>query len=396
MREKVLASFNALKNYCEQEGFKGYDPYDGLNSKVFQIIPFLKENRIARLFWIQLFKKSFLNLRPIFLVEKEYNPKGLGLFLSGYCNLYSIEQKGEYLSKIKFLAEKILSLQSKGWSGACWGYNFDWQARAFFQPKNYPTVVVSAFIGYALLDAYDILKDEKLLITARSVCDFILKDINRTYDKDGNFAFSYSPSDKTQVFNASLLGSRMLARVYSYTKEDHLIQEAKKSVSFCCKYQRQDGSWTYSTLPFHQWIDNFHTGYNLECISEYQKYSGDVSLKSNIENGLYYYLNTFFTTDGIPKYFNDKIYPIDIHASAQLVVTLYRLNVLKKNLSLVNKVLGWTIDNMQDVDGYFYYQKGKYNTSRIPYMRWAQSWMFFSLSFYLKEIAKANNLVYTQ
>lgn len=388
MKEKILASFNSLKHYCEQEGFKGYDPYDGLNSRFFQSISLTKKNRIVRLFWIQLFKKLPINLRPLFLIEKDYNPKGLGLFLSGYCNLYSIEQKPEYLTHINHLADKILSLQSPGWSGSCWGYNFDWQARAFFQPKYTPTVVASTFIGYALLDAYDILKDEKLLDTARSICDFILKDLNKTYDQDGDFAFSYSPLDKTQVFNASLLGSRMLAKVYSYTKEEYLIKEAKKSVAFCCKYQKQDGSWSYGTLPFHQWVDSFHTGYNLECINEYQKYSCDTSFNQNIEKGLTYYLNTFYTAEGIPKYYNNKIYPIDVHSSAQLVVTLYRLYKLQSNLPIVNEVLNWTIDNMQDPKGYFYYQKNKYNTSRIPYIRWAQSWMFFSLSFYLREFSQ--------
>src|SRR5258708_26250959 len=146
INEKISASFNALKTYCEQENFKGYDPYDGLNSRFFQSLSFLKNISLARLSWIQLFKKSPFNLRSLFSIEKDYNPKGLGLFLSGYCNLYSIEPKREYLDKINFLLEKIISLQSQGWSGACWGYNFDWQARAFFQPKFTPTVVASTFI----------------------------------------------------------------------------------------------------------------------------------------------------------------------------------------------------------------------------------------------------------
>ena len=29
----MLTSFKKLKQYCEDEGFKGWDPYDGLNSK---------------------------------------------------------------------------------------------------------------------------------------------------------------------------------------------------------------------------------------------------------------------------------------------------------------------------------------------------------------------------
>ncbi len=382
---KIEASFGKLKTYIEKENYKGWDPYDGLNSKFFNAIPLVYRSRFIRLAWIQSFKRLPLNLRNILGVKKDYNPKGLGLFLSGYCNLYTIEPKEEYLVKINFLIDKILSLQTEGWSGSCWGYNFDWQARAFFQPKFTPTVVASTFIGYALLDAYDILKDEKLLKIARSICDFILKDLNRTYDDKGNFAFSYSPLDNTQVFNASLLGSRMLARVYSYTSEKELIDEAKKSVQFCVDYQQKDGAWAYGTLPFHQWIDNFHTGYNLECISEYMKYSGDTTYEKNIEIGLEYYLNTFFTKDGKSKYYNTSLYPIDIHAPAQLIITLYRLGILKEQKELIDKVLKWTIENMQDKEGYFYYQIKKRFNSKIPYIRWAQSWMFFSMSFYLKE-----------
>jgi len=389
MKNKIENSFNKLKNYCEKEDFKGWDPYDGLNSKVLHAIPLVYKSRFIRLAWIQTFKRLPFNLRTIFGIDKDYNPKGLGLFLSGYCNLYKDNPKDEYLTRIHYLIKKIISMETKGWSGSCWGYNFDWQARAFFQPKFTPTVVASTFIGYALLDAYDILKDEKLLKIARSICDFILKDLNRTYDNKRNFAFSYSPLDNTQVFNASLLGSRMLARVYSYTKEKELIEEAKKSVQFCVDYQQENGAWSYGTLPFHQWIDNFHTGYNLECISEYMEYSGDLEYKENIELGLKYYLATFFTEDGKSKYYNKSLYPIDIHAPAQLIVTLSRLRVLTKNKVLVDNVLNWTISNMQDEKGYFYYQIKKRFNSKIPYIRWAQAWMFFSMSLYMKEVKNA-------
>ena len=34
-----IASFIKLKHYCEKEGYKGWDPYDGLNSRVFQALP---------------------------------------------------------------------------------------------------------------------------------------------------------------------------------------------------------------------------------------------------------------------------------------------------------------------------------------------------------------------
>jgi len=79
--------FDRLKQYCEQEEFKGYDPFDGLNSKLFQSIPFVRSNSFFRLAWIQFFKQCPVNFRPVVGVKKDDNPKGLGLFLSGYCNL---------------------------------------------------------------------------------------------------------------------------------------------------------------------------------------------------------------------------------------------------------------------------------------------------------------------
>lgn len=381
---KIKHSFNALKSYCETEEFKGWDPYDGLNSWVIQKT-FFGKSRFLRLAWIQLFKRSPVNMRPLFGVDKAYNPKGLGLFLTGYCNLYKIENKESYLKQINVLAHQLIQLKTEGYSGACWGYNFDWQARAFFQPKYTPTVVATTFISEALIEAYKITNNKEYLETAISAADFVLKDLNKSYDAEGDFTFSYAPLDRTQVFNAGLLGAKLLCLVYRYTKDETLIASAKKVVSYVCKMQKNDGSWTYGTLAFHQWIDNFHTGYNLECISVYKQVSGDSSFDNHLEIGMAYYLNTFFTPEGISKYYNNQTYPIDIHAPAQLVVTLSRFGNFNKNQELIDRVLNWTIDNMQSPKGYFYYQIKKQITSKTPYMRWAQAWMFYAFSYYLLE-----------
>lgn len=384
---QVRESFNKLKAYCEKEDFKGWDPYDGLNSWVIQNT-LLGKSRFFRLAWIQLFKRNPINLRRLFGVKKAYNPKGLGLFLIGYCNLYKIEKREEYLKQINLLATQIIELKTEGYSGACWGYNFDWQARAFFQPKYTPTVVATTFISEALLEAYEITNNKLYLDTVISASKFVLNDLNKSYDNDGNYTFSYSPLDNTQVFNAGLLGAKLLSLVYQYTKDETLLQSAKKVVSYVCNKQKEDGSWTYGTLPFHQWIDNFHTGYNLECIHIYRKISNDISYDEHLKTGMDYYLNTFFTPEGMSKYYNNQTFPIDIHAPAQLIVTLSKFGNFNENKNFIDKVLIWTINNMQSPQGYFYYQKKKLVTSRISYIRWAQSWMFYAFSFYLLETSE--------
>lgn len=383
MRKPLPEVFYSLKRYCEKEGFKGYDPYDGLNSRLFQAIPWVRSNRFLRLAWIQFFKRSPLNFRPLVGVSKDYNPKALGLFLSGYCLLYKKDHETVYLEKIRLLSDAILELVSKGYSGACWGYNFDWQARAFFQPKFTPTVVATSFVGAALLDAYEITGEKRLLDAARSACDFIMKDLHKTHDAEGDYCYSYSPLDKTVVFNASLLGSRLLSRVYKITGETALRDAARHSVAFCCKHQQQNGAWAYGFLHFHQWVDNFHTGYNLECITAYMENCNDSSFQPVVDKGFDYYRKTFFTEEGMPRYYNDKTYPIDIHATAQMVITYDRLHQLNRLGTDVERVLNWSVDHMFSPRGYFYYQKNKLVSSRISYIRWAQAWMFYALATYL-------------
>jgi len=310
----------------------------------------------------------------------------LGLFISGYCHLFSLDPKEEYKEIINNLADKVMGLRLEGWSGNCWGYNFDWQARAFYQPKNTPMIVPTAYVANGLLDAYDLLKDSKFLEVAISATDFIAKDLNKI-EQDDLFAFSYSPLDNTMVFNASLMASQVLARVESYTGDHKYSDDASRSVHNCINFQNDDGSWAYGTKPYHQWVDNFHTGYNLECIADYIKFSGERIDSKVIENGVNFYLDTFFDKTGRYKYYSDTLYPLDINNAAQLIVTLSKLGKLEPNLHLVNNVLDWTIGNMQNNKGYFYYQKHRLYNIKIPYMRWSQAWIFYALSIYLSEVS---------
>ena len=183
-----------------------------------------------------------------------------------------------------------------------------------------------------------------------------------------------------KVYNASLLGSKLLARIYSYTQNPELLPLAKASVNAVTKAQKDDGSWIYGEGPTQGWIDSFHTGFNLEALSEYSKFTGDDSVQSSINLGLQFYVDSFFTEKGVPKYYHNQTYPVDIHSPAQLAVTIDALDVQKNYAHLVDRVMSWTILNMQAADGYFFYQKKKLQSSKIPYMRWSQAWMMHALT----------------
>lgn len=394
--QNIINSFKSLKQYCENENFKGWDPYDGLNSKVFQALP-LKHLDIARLAWIQGFKRSPINFRKIFMVHKEHNAKGIGLFLLGYCNLYELALKDkttfgtkeELLSKINELANLLDRLKNPNFSGACWGYNFPWQSRRLFLfPKNTPTVVATTFCVEALFKAYDVTKNETYKSLALSAADFVMNDLNRTPHHSG-FLFSYSPyKGNNTVYNASLLGAKTLSLCYKYSGEKLHKDTAELAVRSACDGQLNDGSWCYGLLKTQSWIDGFHTGYNLDAISVYQNCTGDIQFKENLRKGFYYYIENFFEKTGIPKYYHNKMYPIDIHCPGQLFVTLSKLNEFENNKVLADKVINWTLQNMQSPKGFFYYQLKKVISSKISYMRWSNAFMFNAITYYIKENEK--------
>lgn len=391
----ITTSLKALKSYCEKELFKGWDPYDGLNSKIFQALPFFKNSALCRLVVIQGFKRCPFNLRRIAMVPKQHNAKGIGLFLSGYCNLYHAVKNNADLGKdlgslkdiekqINELAELLISMQSKGYSGACWGYNFDWQARRLFLfPRFTPTVVATNFCATALMEAYEITRNRRYLDIALTAANFVINDLHRT-EYEGGFLFSYSPLEGNDtVFNASLLGSRLLSYCYHYTKNEEYKRLAELSVKACCAGQKENGAWVYGMLPVQSWVDSFHTGYNLDGLIAYQELTGDSTYNGYIERGFSYYISKMFECDGTPKYYDNQMYPIDIHCPGQLIITLSRLHKFEQHRDLANKVMKWTVDNMQDKDGYFYYQLKKGISSKISYMRWSNAFMFNALSYYI-------------
>ena len=382
MNSQIKNSFLKLQSYLEKlpidERFKGVDPFDGLNSPIIKNT-FLGKSRIVRLAWVQFFKRNPFNFRKLVGIKKEENPQALAVFLSSYCKLYETQKSENQLEIINYLANRIIDLRLIKWSGACWSYPFAWQARAFYQPASTPLIIPTAYCVNALLDAFDVTQNEEYKNIALSSADFVLNDLNRS-EENNLFAFSYSPLDNSVVYNASLMASQVLARCYSYTKNLVYKETAHLSVKYCVNQQKENGSWTYGKKPFHQWIDNFHSGYNLTCLADYIKYCDDHRYDKHIELGLDYYLNQFFDKEGFSHYFTHNKYPLDLNNPAQLIITLLKMDRLQNNHTLVDNVMNYTIENMQSKKGWFYYQKNKWFTNRIVYLRWSNAWMFYAFS----------------
>ena len=384
MKQTIKDSIISLIDYCRINDWAGFDPYDALNSRVFNTLPFV-QNRICRLIFTQAMKRSPVNIRPICLIPEGQNPKGIALFCSALIilsNLRLLHNDEVILPLLK----RLIDLRSPKWAYYCWGYNFDWQSRGSLLPKYEPNIICTSFAGNALIDSYQKYEKTEYLDMAISAGQFILQGLNITGNKD-ELCFSYTPYDRNQVHNANLLGAAFLSRLYSITGEKYFFDFALKAARFSVARQNGDGSWPYGEGRTRKWIDNFHTGYNLVALNKFSQYTGNENFIDNIQKGFHYYRNNFFTTNGLPKYYHNRIYPIDIHSIAQSIITLVEFkNYDESAMELAVLIFRWAINNMQSKKGYFYYQQKRFFKNRIAYMRWSQAWMLYGLATFAENI----------
>lgn len=378
--------YEQLLTWCREQDFAGHDPFDALNSRVFQATP-LAHSRFARLLWTQLVKRSPADLRGVALVPAERNAKGIALFALAQLATWRRTKSEETELQARNLLSILLSMKVEGGNGIAWGYNFDWQSRNFFAPQGTPTVVPTAFAARAFIEAANAFNDDEYLNTARRVCDFILRDLPRAVDTETEVCFSYAPDSNTRIFNATLLAAEILGCVGQLTDDAALCREAERAARYVINQQQPDGSWTYGTQSSQLWIDNFHTAYILFSLKRIiSACSLGTDFQQSLDHGFRYWKDRFFLADGWPKYYHDGPYPADAHAAASAIVTLLECRDLDEgSIPLAQQVASWTIRNLRDQQGFFYYQRRRFYTVRKPYMRWTQAWMLYALARLLED-----------
>ncbi len=126
----VASSLNRLEAYLVQERLRGYDPYDALTSPLFRL-PIFRSSRGIRLAGEQALKRSALNVRSLLRIPKGYNPVTLALVLeaSAYRALAEPARAEDHRARAADCVAELDRLQTRGFSGACWGYDFDWESR---------------------------------------------------------------------------------------------------------------------------------------------------------------------------------------------------------------------------------------------------------------------------
>lgn len=375
----IFSSIRRLCEWLETNEYRGYDTFDGLNARFVRPLTF--ETKLLRTVLQQGVRRFPINLRPLLGVSKSRSTKGMGFLARGFIRLHQTTGSGEWAEKAESMLQWLVENQSPGYNGACWGNHFDYQSRSSYVTKNVPSVVWTSLIGHAFLDAYQHFRDNKFLAVAESACKHIEHDLG-AYQEEDTLCIHYFPTSNHQVHNANTLGGSLLARTYSYTKNESYRTLAEKALQYTAKYQRANSSWFYGEAANLHWVDNFHTAYVLDSFKHYEESTADFRFHQQMMGGYEYWKKTFFLPDGTPRYYDRKTLPLDIQCSAQAIDTLvFFRDRDPESLSLALKVARWTIEHMQDRSGYFYYRRySPWLVNKTPTLHWGQATMLCALA----------------
>jgi hypothetical protein len=379
VKGQVYESIGRLSDWLEGNNYSAYDTFDGLSARFVRPLTF--ETKFLRTVLQQGLRRFPLNLRAWLGVRKGQSTKGMGFLARGFIRLHQATGDPAWGDKAKFALQWLIDHQSPGYAGACWGNHFDYQSRTFYLPQGTPTVVWTSLIGHAFLDAYEHFGIEQYLQIARSASEHILSDLGTLLEGNA-ICISYIPVEKVWVHNANTLGGSLLARTYRHTREEKFRVLAQGSLQYTAQHQRADGSWWYGEAENLRWVDNFHSAYVLDCFKHYVQSTGDTRFEANLRSGYSYWKSAFFLADGTPKYYYNKTLPLDIQCSSQAIDTLVFFSDLDPDaLPLALKVARWTIANMQDHSGYFYYRRysGRI-VNKTPTLHWGQATMLCGLA----------------
>jgi hypothetical protein len=377
MREILRDSISKLEKWVEGHNYKGYEPFDGLSS-------FLRPLTFSNLFLdrllLQLVRQSPINLRPLMGVKPLDSTIGRGYMAWGYCHMYKLTGNGKYKEKAVSCLEWLIKNKSLRCDEYAWGKHFDFASRSGLYKAFEPILIWSGLIAHAFLEAYELSNDSGYLAVADSVCLWIVKlPRNQT---DSGFCMGYHNHDFTAtIHNSNMVGASVLARTARHNGNQEYLAVAKEAMTYSCSKQLPNGAWLYGEDRQNHWIDNFHTGYNLDSLKCYTESTGNREFEFQLNKGLEFYKANFFEENGRPKYYHNRVYPVDSQCVSQAIDTLANFSEYdESSLEQALKVAKWTINNMQDKDGHFYYRQYPVIKAKTPMLHWAQATMYKALT----------------
>lgn len=332
-------------------------------------------------------------------------------YAMGFTFLYEVTADFRYLERAVHFLDELTKSRCPGFTEHCWGYPFDWVTRNGVIKTGTPLITTTPYCYEAFLPVYEIAKQDSLdlstlnsqqsTIVDANALKTILESIARHAANDiKDFptsatasSCSYTPFDKGGVINAAAYRALLLTSASQVLGNDKYWEIAERNLNFVLENQNADGSWPYAVDGVRDFVDHFHTCFVMKALAKIHSLTGHQGCLDALRKGVDYYLENLFAEDGLPKPFSKAprltVYKRELYDCAECINLCLLLRDRFPQLeATLQTVITGILNNWVKSDGSFRSRRLHFGWDNVPMHRWAQSQMFRSLAFYLRETLK--------
>jgi len=320
-------------------------------------------------------------------------------YAMGFAFLYEATGNPAYLDKaIHFLSE-LKKSRCSHFKEYCWGYPFDWVTRNGTIKQQTPLITTTPYVYEAFLQVFGLDPRDEWRAILESTVRHACVDIKDFPTSAKGSTCSYTPFDDGGVINASAYRAFMLASASKFFSNERLWKIAERNLNFVLENQNVDGSWPYAKDGVRDFVDHFHTCFVMKALAKIHSLTGYKACQEALAKGVKYYLGNLFAEDGLPRPFSKAprltVYKRELYDCAECInLCLLLRNRFPQLETPLQTVVAGILDDWVKSDGSFRARQLMLGWDNVPMHRWAQSQMFRSLAFYLREstVSKVRDL----
>jgi len=313
-------------------------------------------------------------------------------YAMGFAFLAETLGRDPYLNRAIHFLEVLKETRTAGFKHYAWGYPFNWETRNGTFKAWTPFITTVPYVYEAFRGVYAIDESVQWYKIMQSIALHAVEDYRDFVTSSNASSCCYSPGaqNSSGVVNASAYRAFLLTAASIDLSYPKFREIADRNLNFVLASQNANGSWYYSTDNQRDFVDHFHTCFVLKALAKIEQLTGNPDCKSAIERGVSYYTENLFDSEGLPKPFSKPprltVYRHELYDYAECInlATLLRgrFAELDRILAVVTQDV---LTRWQKSDGSFRARRLLVGWDNVPMHRWAQSQLFRSLCFLLRE-----------
>jgi hypothetical protein len=316
-------------------------------------------------------------------------------FAMGFAFLFEITGERRHLDRAVHFLNALTASRCSQFEDLCWGYPFDWVTRGGVIRQDTPLITTTPYVYEAFLHVWQLDRRAEWRHALESITRHARNDIKDFPTSEHASTCSYTPDDKGGVINAAAYRAFLLTSASQVLSHREHWLTAERNLNFVLENQNADGSWPYAVDGVRDFVDHFHTCFVMKALAKIHTMTGHAGCQAALTRGVEYYLEHLFDADGLPRPFARAprltVYKRELYDCAECINLCVLLRDRFPQLEpVLQRAVTEIIANWTKTDGSFRSRRLLAGWDNVPMHRWAQSQMFRSLAFYLREATRPN------